>query len=282
MWSDWQKAQAKIMHEKNRPENPENEWKLNNPLDEEWDTEEGDALDEDEAGGERRNHPLFKIAVVLIIMAFVALSYAWLPSIWTINFDFLKQDKTLSEDEIVRRCRPAVVNIQATGTGEAAGAGIQGTGFNLEPDGMIVTNRHVVAGASTVEVTFSDGQRLFSRDIDLLDGYDLAIIRLKGKSLPSLRVSDRMAEFGQSVTIIGNPRGFPGVSCRGEVKEYYKTDSGMQVFTIGVTVAPGSSGSPVLDEQGRLVGIVYAAGKIAVNGEEQDRAIAIPATALHH
>ncbi|MDD4402047.1 MAG: hypothetical protein PHI24_09290 [Desulfitobacteriaceae bacterium] len=54
----------------------------------------------------------------------------------------------------------------------------------------------------------------------------------------------------------------------------------MLVFTIGVTVAPGSSGSPVLDEQGRLVGIVYAAGKIAVDGEEQDRAIAIPATAL--
>ncbi|MDD2234613.1 MAG: hypothetical protein PHV03_06855 [Desulfitobacteriaceae bacterium] len=54
----------------------------------------------------------------------------------------------------------------------------------------------------------------------------------------------------------------------------------MSVFTIGVTVAPGSSGSPVLDEQGRLVGIVYAAGKIAADGEEQDRAIAIPATAL--
>jgi len=268
------------MHEKNRPEKPENEWELNNPLDEEWDTEEGDTMDEDEAGGERRNHPLFKIAVILIIIAFVALSYAWLPSIWTINFDFLKQDKTLSEDDIVRRCRPAVVTIQTTITGEAAG--IQGTGFNLEPDGMIVTNRHVVEGASTVEVTFSDEKRLFSQDIDLLDGYDLAIIRLKGKGLPSLRVSDRTAEVGQSVTIIGNPRGFPGVSCRGEVKEYYKTDSGMQVFTIGVTVAPGSSGSPVLDKQGRLVGIVYAAGKIAVEGEEQDRAIAIPATALHH
>ncbi|MDD2234607.1 MAG: serine protease [Desulfitobacteriaceae bacterium] len=211
-------------------------------------------------------------------MAFVALSYTWLPSVWTINFDFLKQDKTLSEDDIVRQCRPAVVIIQATGTGEATGA--QGTGFNLEPDGMIVTNRHVVEGASTVEVTFSDDKRLFSQDIDLLDGYDLAIIWLKGNGLPSLQVSDKMAEVGQSVTIIGNPRGFLGVSCRGEVKEYYRTDSGMLVFTIGVTVAPGSSGSPVLDEQGRLVGIVYAAGKIAADGEEQDRAIAIPATAL--
>ena len=263
------------MHEKNQPEN---EWELDNPLDEEWDTEEWDTLDEDEAGDGKRNHPLFKIAAILIIMAFVALSYAWLPSIWTTNFDFLKQDKALSDDDIVRRCKPAVVIIQTTRTGEAAA--IQGTGFNLEPGGMIVTNRHVVEGASTVEVTFSDDKRLFSQDIDMLDGYDLAIVWLKGKGLPSLPVSDRMAKIGQSVTIIGNPRGFQGVSCRGEVKEYYKTDSGMLVFTIGVAVAPGSSGSPVLDEQGRLVGIVYAAGKIAIDGEEQDRAIAIPSIAL--
>lgn len=273
------------MDEKDRHENPENEWELNNPLDEEWDTEdwdteEWDTPEEDETGGDRRKHPLFKSAVILIILAFAALSYAWLPSVLTINFDFLKQDQTLSEDEIVRQCRPAVVIIQTTGAGEAAGT--QGTGFNLEPEGMIVTNRHVVEGASTVEVTLSDGQRLFSQDIDLLDGYDLAIIRLKGEELPFLQVSDKMAAIGQSVTIIGNPQGFTGVSCRGEVKEYYKTDDGMQVFTIGVTVAPGSSGSPVLDEQGRLVGIVYAAGKMAINGEEQDRAIAIPATALNH
>ncbi|MDD4402046.1 MAG: hypothetical protein PHI24_09285 [Desulfitobacteriaceae bacterium] len=60
------------------------------------------------------------------------------------------------------------------------------------------------------EVAFSDDKRLFSQDIDLLDGYDLAIIWLKGKDLPSLQVSDKMAETGQSVTIIGNPPGFFG------------------------------------------------------------------------
>lgn len=260
------------MHEKNQTEN---EWELDNPLDEEWDT-----LGDDDTGGDQQSHPIFKIAAVIIIIAFVALSYAWLPSIWTTNFDFLKQDKSLSEDDIVRRCKPAVVNIQTNRTGETAA--IQGTGFNLEPSGMIVTNRHVVEGASTVEVTFSDDKRLFSQDIDLIDGYDLAIIWLKGNDLPSLPVSDKIAEIGQSVTIIGNPRGFQGISCRGKVKEYYKTDSGMLVFTIAAAIAPGSSGSPVLDDQGCLVGIIYAAGKMAVDGEEQNRAIAIPATALLH
>lgn len=260
------------MHEKNQPEN---ECELDNPLDKEWDT-----LNEDDAGGDRQNHPIFKIAVVIILMAFIALSYAWLPSTWTTNFDFLKQDKALSEDEIVRRCKPAVVNIKSTRTGKTAA--IQGTGFNLEPSGMIVTNRHVVEGASTVEVTFSDDKRLFSQDINLIDGYDLAVIWFKGNDLPSLPVSDRIVEIGESVTIIGNPRGFQGVSCRGKVREYYKTDSGMLVFTIDAAIAPGSSGSPVLDAQGCLVGIIYAAGKIAVDGEEQNRAIAIPATALFH
>ncbi len=260
------------MPEKNQPEN---EWENNNILEEEW-----DALEEDEAREDKRKQPVFKIAAVIIIMAFIAFSYAWLPSVWKLNLDFLKQDKVLSEDDLVRRCKPAVVNIKTTKTG---GAVTQGTGFNLEPRGMIVTNRHLVEGASTVEVTFSDDKRLFSQDIDVIDGYDLAVVWLKNKNLPFLPVAaDQIAEIGQSVTIIGNPRGFQRVSSRGKVKEYYKTDDDMLVFTIAVAIAPGSSGSPVLDEQGHLVGIIYAAGKVVIDGKEQNRAIAIPATALDH
>lgn len=256
--------------------------KINQKINKEIEAEDWNMLDEDEAEGSKWLKCILKITAILIITAFIAFSYAWLPSILASNLDFLKQDKALSEDDLVRRCKPAVVNIQTTKIGAAA-THTQGTGVNLKPQGMIITNRHVVEGASVVEVSFSNGSRLSSQDIEFIDGYDLAVIQLQGQNLPFLpMITDQIAEIGQSVTIIGNPQGFQRVSCRGEVKEYYKTSTGRLVFTIAVPVAPGSSGSPVLDEKGRLIGIVYAAGKVAVDGEEQDRAIAIPAAALSH
>lgn len=261
------------MHDDNKPQN---DWEFENIIDEEW-----ELLEEEEDGRNKRNQPIFKIAAVIILLAFVAFSYAWLPFLWPPHLDFLKQNKALSEEDLVRQSKPAVVNIQTTKTG--GGVSSQGTGFNLEPQGMIITNRHVVEGASAVEVTFSDGNCLFSQDIELIDGYDLAIIRLKSKDLPFLQmVTDQLVDIGQTVTIIGNPRGFQRVSSRGEVREYYKTQTGMLVFTVATIIAPGSSGSPVLDEKGRLVGIVYATGTVTIDGEEQNRALAIPATALSY
>ena len=80
----------------------------------------------------------------------------------------------------------AIVNIEANKIGGQLSSS-QGTGINLQPQGQIITNFHVVEGASVVEVTFSDGSRFFSRDIDPIEGYDLAIIKLqKGKNLPFL------------------------------------------------------------------------------------------------
>ncbi|MDD2587126.1 MAG: serine protease [Syntrophomonadaceae bacterium] len=262
------------MHEDDQPQN---EGEKENIIDTEW-----DMLEEDETEGDKRSKLPLKIGAGIILLAFIAFSYAWLPLMWPPHLDFLKQDKILSEEDLVRQCQPAVVNIQAPKTGGFATTS-QGTGFNLEPQGMIITNRHVVEGASSVEVTFSDEKQYFSQDIEMIDGYDLAVIRLNGNDRPSLPVAnDQIVELGQTVTIIGNPRGFQRISARGEVKEYFKTETGMLVFSIAATIAPGSSGSPVLDEMGRLVGIIYATGTVTVEGEGQNRALAIPATALNY
>lgn len=260
------------MDDKNQPEN---RWENENTLD-----PERDMLEEDEAGEDKPGKLIFKIGAGITLLAFLAFSYAWLPLLRPPHLDFLKQDKTLSEEALVRQCKPAVVNIRVTKTG-GTGARSQGTGFNLNPQGLIVTNRHVVEGASSVEVTFSDENRYFSRKIKLIDGYDLALVKLDGKDLPALAVADdRIAELGQTVTIIGNPRGCQRISARGQVKEYFMTETANQVFSVAATVAPGSSGSPVLDATGRLVGIVYAAGTVKIEGKDQNRALAIPAAAL--
>ena len=237
--------------------------------------------EEEASAGSKRSRPVFKMGAVVILLAFIAFAYAWLPFLWPPHLDFLQQDQALSEEDLVLRCKPAVVNIQAKKTGDALSS--QGTGINLEAEGMIITNRHVVEGAESVKVSFSDEKSYFSRDLEIIDGYDLAMIKLKAKDLPFVAVeTEQLVELGQIVTIIGNPRGFQRISSRGEVKEYFESDSGMPAFTINATIAPGSSGSPVLDEKGCLVGIIFAIGTVKLNGEEQERALAIPATALNY
>lgn len=226
---------------------------------------------------------LMKIGAALMLLVFIAFSYAWLPMYWPPRMAFLEQNQELSVEEMVQACRPAVVSIEAVKSAGLPGRTSQGTGFNIAPGGLVVTNRHVVEGASSVEVAFSDNRRSFSQDIVTLADLDLAIIRLAEKDLPSLPVvTDHMAGSGDTVTIIGNPRGFQRVAARGKVDGYYRINEGASVvFTIDAVVEPGSSGSPVLDQDGRVVGIVFATGRITIDGEEIERAIAIPATALN-
>lgn len=248
-----------------------NEW-------ENYNTFEPDMIAEDEAPSVgRRSRTGIKIVAVIMLLAFLAFSYAWLPALRQIKFDFLEQDKNLSKEDLVVRCKPAVVTIKASNT---KGKSSQGTGINLDPQGVIITNRHVIEGSSSIEVDFGDEKRYFSRDIEMVDGYDLAVIKLNEQDLPFLPVvTDRMVEPGQVVTVIGNPLGTDKISSRGKVMEYIETDTGT-VFSISVAIAPGSSGSPVLDETGSLVGIVFAMGTVNINGEKHERALAIPSTVL--
>ena len=228
--------------------------------------------------GKRR---LLKFGVVLTLLAFLALSYAWLPLLLPPQLDFLNQNKGLSEEELVLQAKPAIVNVRTTRSGALANSS-QGTGFNLQPEGLIVTNRHVVESASSVEITFSDDRRFISQDIEFIAGYDLAVIRLKGQELPFLAsVSDSWPEVGQVVTIIGNPRGFQRISSRGEVESYFKIATDLPIFSINANIAPGSSGSPVLDDSGQVVGIIYATRTQRIDGQDQQRALAIPATVIN-
>ena len=224
---------------------------------------------------------LIKLGALIALLTFLASAYAWLPLINQLELDFLEQNQALSEEELVGQCKPAVVHIQVSETSNR-GTRTQGTGFNLSPSGVIITNRHVVEDASSVQVGFGNDIRFFSKNIEFIEGYDLAVIRLQGQDLPYLpMIADQMVEKGQTVTIIGNPMGFQRVSTRGQVESIFKTaNDDMQVFSINTTIAPGSSGSPVLDEKGSLVGIVYAAGVVTVDGKELNRAFAIPASVL--
>jgi S1-C subfamily serine protease len=242
-----------------------------------FDLDEGDEAEELNFPP-KRSRLVFKIISALLLLAFVAFSYPDISAIWSDKLSFLEQNSTLAGDEIVKECKPAVVNIQARDTGSVTGSSVKGTGFNLAPDGFVITNRHVVKGASQVQVTFSDGSSYYSREIQTLDSFDVAIIKLHGRDLPILKaVFDQTVQSGQTVTVIGNPLGYERISTRGKVGDFYNGgDAGAVIFDIAVTVEHGSSGSPVLNEKGQVVGIIFGTTTINIEGQQKTRALAIP------
>jgi len=244
--------------------------------------EETDMDEEDEGGGKRlRPAWLLRLAAAIALVAFVALSYAWLPLISPSHFKFLSQDQELSSESLVKSSKPAVVSIMAIAADGLPGSSRAGTGFNIDPSGLVVTNRHVVDGASSIEITFSNEQRFISKDCQIIPGYDLALVRIKGHKLPILPVSDKLPTPGEEVTIIGNPLGFKRISARGSLEGYYAGgEDGSTVFAITAIAEPGSSGSPVLNKQGAVVGIVYAITNLKEDGHEVRYSLAIPAVIM--
>lgn len=134
----------------------------------------------------------------------------------------------------------------------------QGTGFFLEGTG-VVTCLHVVEGAAEVIGTLESGERLtFTEVVGADPGTDLAVLPAPGRSsTPTLSRGASPAEVGMAVVVIGTPLGLDLTVSNGIVSATRKLDEGV-LLQITAPISPGSSGSPVLDSDGRVLGIVTA------------------------
>jgi serine protease Do len=172
----------------------------------------------------------------------------------------------LTEADIAQRSSPAVVLIEA-------GGDKVGTGFILDKLGIVATNLHVVAGESAIRIRLYDGTQYPVMQIAGLDpDRDLALLKINpAKDLPTLKLGDSDAlRVGEKVVAIGNPLGVFNNSVTNGIISQVRPVCGPQaiaaqqckeeltILQISAAISPGSSGGPLFNQFGEVVGVTTA------------------------
>lgn len=140
-----------------------------------------------------------------------------------------------------------------------------GTGF-VVGQGRLATNLHVVAGADSFKVTFPGGERPEVSDVAAYDpDHDLAVLTIDSTPpILTLSAPDDM-RLGEPVVAIGNPLGLTATVSNGLVSGLRGPDDTPSVLQISAPIAPGSSGGPVFNEHGEVIGVATAGARIGAN-----------------
>ena len=168
--------------------------------------------------------------------------------------------KGLSVAEVVKRKSPAVVSI----SNETTQGGSLGSGFLIDAAGHIITNAHVVDGATKTTVTFKDGTEAKGTILGVDKSTDVAVVKIDkvptGVSPLPLGNSGGLT-VGQEVVAIGNPYGYSGTATTGIVSALERIIESPSGFTIqnaiqtDAAINQGNSGGPLFDRDGRVIGI---------------------------
>jgi S1-C subfamily serine protease len=180
------------------------------------------------------------------------------PPADAVSNDGRQESEPMPTVELVERLRPSVVHIQADSS--------VGTGFIIDEEGTIVTNNHVVAGASRIEVTLSDGRTFDVRDVAVDPPTDLAVLDIDANNLkaaPLGRSED--LRVGEDVIAIGHALNLPGgpTVTKGVVSALNRTieEGGISIpdaIQTDASINPGNSGGPLVNSRGEVVGITTA------------------------
>jgi S1-C subfamily serine protease len=160
---------------------------------------------------------------------------------------------------VVDRIGPAVVRVEPQGSSRMAG---MGSGVIISPDGLLLTNSHVMQGAREAKLTGSDGRRFQARLVGDDADTDLALLRADANGLPFATLGNsKLLKRGQIAIAIGNPLGFEATVTAGVVSALgrsLRAKSGRLIDDVIQTDAamnPGNSGGPLVAASGQVIGV---------------------------
>src|SRR5262245_46457257 len=168
---------------------------------------------------------------------------------------------------VAEAVKPAVVNVtaeQRAGGGrfspqQGRGAVGRGSGFIIAPDGYILTNNHVVDGATRIGIRLDDGREMDARVVGRDPQTDLALVKIDAANLPVIPLGDSAAlKVGEPVMAVGNPFGLEQtvttgiVSATGRVIGEGPYDDFIQT---DASINPGNSGGPLINARGEAIGM---------------------------
>lgn len=158
---------------------------------------------------------------------------------------------------IIKRIQPStVVIITFNGEGKSIA---QGSGFFINKNGDVITNRHVIEGASQAEVKANDGKVYRVKKVLAVDNEgDCASLSLENATsdtFPALSLSAAVPEVGEKIIVIGSPLGLEQTVSDGIVSAVRDIPNFGNIIQISAPISPGSSGGPVVNMKGEVIGI---------------------------
>jgi len=204
----------------------------------------------------KKQKPLVRWIVWGMALVLFFNTFALIFQIYSIPaLEFIKVSTRLSTQEEIQAYKKAVVEI-STGSSK-------GTGFAISPDGLIVTNAHVVEHATTLSVVFPDEGLMEATLIESYPAVDLAFVQVQAEQLPYLPLAeDPHYTVNEHVYFIGNPLAFTGIANEGTLLESIQLEDWQEpVRMLKAPVYRGNSGSPVIDQHGEVIGVIFATMK---------------------
>lgn len=234
----------------------------------------GDSGDHFEEELPRQRPIVLRLVALVTALAFLGLAVsAVFPLLELPPAEIIARSLQLEKDINVRQLQAAVVKVSVvTSRGQKAG-----TGFNVDPRGIIVTNHHVIEGARTISIKFPGGRIYKVTSRASKPDFDLAVLRVSGEGLPAVPLAKgEMPSPGEKVCVVGNPLGLNNIVVEGRLKDYVTLkDRSERVFVIDAPVYPGNSGSPVFNRRGEVVGVVFGRLHREANGKSEIAGVAI-------